>query len=91
MIKLIILILLITILIFMNEKEQFIINPELYIKNYENIQNYFRNCLQKKGHYSCIRGNPYKRQQPFKRYMPKLKKISYVNSKKTSHLLPVAL
>ena len=75
----------------MKEKEHFIFTPDLYIKKYGKIQNYFRHCLQKKGHYSCIRGNPYRQQQPFKRYMPKLKRISYVNSKKTSHLLPVKL
>jgi hypothetical protein len=91
MIKLIILIILLTLLITMKEKEHFMINLDLYIKNYGEIQNYFRNCLQKKGHYSCIRGNPYKMQQPFKKYMSKLKRISYSNSKKTSHLLPVKL
>lgn len=91
MIRIIILILLLTLLVIMKEKEHFIFTPDLYIKKYGKIQNYFRHCLQKKGHYSCIRGNPYKRQQPFKRYMPKLKRISYVNSKKTSHLLPVKL
>ena len=89
MINLIILILLIMYLIMIKEKEHFIVNPDLYLKNYEKIQSYFRSCLQKKGHHSCIRGNPYKQQQPFKKYMPKFKRISYLNSRKPSHLLPV--
>ena len=89
MINIIILILLIMSLILLKQKEYFTINPELYIKNYKNIHNYFRSCLQKKGHYSCIRGNPYKQQQPFIKYIPKIKRISYLNSRKPSHLLPV--
>ena len=89
MIKLIILILIICLILSIQEKEKFIINPELYISNFTKIDKHFRNCRKNYGVYTCIDKNPYKKSQPFNKYIPQRKKVSYHTTKKASDLLPI--
>jgi hypothetical protein len=89
MIKLIILILVICLIVSISYKENFIVNPDLHIKKFRDIHSHFRRCTQNNGIYSCIASNPYKSVIPYKRFVPRNKKIDYTKYKKSSHLLPV--
>jgi len=91
MIKLIILILVICLIVSISYKENFIVNPDLHIhiKKFRDIHSHFRRCTQNNGIYSCIASNPHKSVIPYKRFVPRNKKIDYTKYKKSSHLLPV--
>ena len=90
MIKLIILILVICLIVSISCKENFIVNPDLHIKDFRDIHSYFRRCTQNKGIYSCIQKNPYKAVVPYRKYVPKRKKVDYTRYKKSSHLMPIS-
>lgn len=89
MIKLIILILVIYLIVSLSYQEKFIVNPNLHIKEFRNIHSHFRKCRQNKGIYSCIASNPHKSVIPYRRFVPRKKKIDYTRYKKSSHLMPV--
>lgn len=89
MIKLIILILVIYLIVSLSYQEKFIVNPNLHIKEFRDIHSHFRKCRQNKGIYSCIASNPHKSVIPYKRFIPRNKKIDYTRYKKSSHLMPI--
>jgi len=89
MIKLIILILVIYLIVSLSYQEKFIVNPNLHIKEFRNIHSHFRKCRKNKGIYSCIASNPHKSVIPYRRFVPRKKKIDYTRYKKSSHLMPV--
>ena len=89
MIKIIILILIICLILSIQEKEKFTLNPDLYIKDFIKIDRHFRDCGKKYGVFTCIDKNPYKRSHATKSYIPQRKKVSYHTTKKSSDLLPI--
>ena len=86
MIKIIILIILLTLLLRINES--FIVNPNNYLKNYYKIDHFFRDCLQKSSFFSCIGRNPHKKVYAKQFYIPNRKKISYLRYQTPRHLFP---
>ena len=89
MINLIILILVICLIVSISCQENFIVNPNLHIKEFRNIHSHFRKCRQNKGIYSCIASNPYKSIVPYRKYVPRSKRVDYTKYKKSSHLMPI--
>jgi hypothetical protein len=90
MIKLIILILVICLIVSLSCQENFIVNPDSYVKNFRNIDGHFRKCLQNNRIYKCISSNPYKSVVPYRKYVAKRKKVDYTRYKKLSHLMPIS-
>lgn len=90
MIESIILIVLL-IFLFLNIQENFIVNPNLHMKKFLEIDKHFRECRKNNGFYYCVKSNPYRKVIPYELKIPKQKKVWYLKYKKVSDLLPVNL